>query len=78
MSLIDGSECLGLTQGSFAKRADGSHLTVIGFVEKWHKLTTSNNKPGDPEEFNPNLKVSSKLTNKDQWALALHNDQKGN
>lgn len=78
INLIDGAECLGLTQGSYAQRVDGSLLTVIGFVEKWHKLKTSNNKPGDPIEFNPKQRLWSKLSNKDQWVLALHYDSKHN
>jgi hypothetical protein len=44
LSMIEGGATSGLSQGSYAQTADGSKLTIIGFVDSWHGLNIGEKK----------------------------------
>ena len=78
MSVLNGSEYLGLGLGTSGVSSDGSMFTILGFVQKWYGIKN----PGD--DSNPNQdgdefkhhRLQTHLEDKSDYILALYYDPK--
>jgi hypothetical protein len=74
MSLFEGGEYQGINVGGYGMTKDKNKFTTVGFVKRWYGLTP----PDDPNQNNDFqiLDVSTNLTNKDDYLLAIYYDEK--
>ena len=74
ISLFEGGEYEGLNTGSFGKTKTGGKFTTVGFVKKWYDLSLPDNQQSS-SDFQIE-EISSDLTDKELYLLAIHFDDK--
>ena len=74
ISLFEGGEYEGLNTGAFGKTKNGGKFTAVGFVKKWYDLSLPDNQQSN-SDFQIE-EISSDLTDKELYLLAIHFDDK--